>query len=276
MKSPRPAALSASSSREYLQCPLKYRYSQVDRIPQPPTVATIRGTLVHAVLENLFDLAPSERSWDAANSLLEPAWQKLSDRNPAYQSTIDRDSSVVTLFAESKGLLGTYFALENPEFLAPAARESFVEARLSSGLLLRGIIDRIDKAPDGRLRVVDYKTGKSPSRRFMEEALFQMRFYVLLLEATGQNPTRLQLLYLKDGQVLTLDPIPEDIARFEQELHSVWQRIHADATSGNFTPRQTPLCNWCPFQSGCPLFGGQVPRAKEEDLARILAIGPAS
>ena len=274
MNTPRPAALSASSSREYLQCPLKYRYSQVDRLPQPPTVATIRGTLVHAVLERLFDLEPVERSWDQASALLAPQWERLSQKNPNYQPVIERDSSVADLFAESNNLLGTYFALENPQYLAPAARESFVEARLPSGLLLRGIVDRIDAAPDGRLRVVDYKTGKSPAARFVDEALFQMRFYVLLLQATGRSPARLQLLYLKDGRVLTLDPVPEDIARFEHELQVIWNRIHADATAGTFAPKQTPLCNWCPFHSGCPLFGGQVPEAKQEDLDRILAIGP--
>ena len=68
-----------------------------------------------------------------------------------------------------------------PQRLEPAERELFVQAETSDGLLLRGFVDRLDVAPDGAMRVVDYKTGRSPGTRFVEEALFQMRFYALVL-----------------------------------------------------------------------------------------------
>ncbi len=271
----RPPALSASSSREYLQCPLKFRYSVVDRIPQPPTVATIRGTLVHAVLEHLYDVPAQSRTWQTATAMLTPQWEKLSGKHADYQPTVEADSDVGTLLAEAEKLLGTYFTLEQPQFLNPDARESFVEARLPSGLMLRGIVDRIDLSPDGKIRVVDYKTGKSPRPAYVEEALFQMRFYALLLRQVGRAPTRMQLLYLKDGQVLTLDPVPADVDRFEGELLDIWGRISRDATQDDFIPRRTPLCGWCPFQNQCPLFGGTVPQADPADLERILSIGPA-
>lgn len=274
-RSARPAALSPSSTREYLQCPLKFRYSVVDRIPQPPTLATIRGTLVHAVLEHLFDLPGKDRTWETANSLVAPRWQELVRKHPNYPSVVEEAASTDELFATSEKLLGTYFTLERPEFLDPETREAFVEARLPSGILLRGIIDRVDVAPDGRIRVVDYKTGKSPARRFMDEALFQMRFYALLLRQQGQTPARLQLLYLRDGQVLTLDPLAEDVDRFEVELNEIWGRILRDTNAGSFAPRRTPLCGWCPYQSMCPLFGGTIPPADPANLERIRNIGPA-
>ncbi len=231
---------------------------------------------MHAVLENLFDLEPEQRSWQAASSLLLPEWETLAKKYPDYPQTIESVSSLESLLTASKELLRTYFMLERPKFVRPASRESVVEARLESGLLLRGIIDRVDQAPDGRLRVVDYKTGRAPSARFIDEALFQMRFYALLLAETKRIPTRLQLLYLKDGQVLTLDPQPKDIEEFESYLHGLWQRIAGDLASGEFAPRRTPLCNWCPFQSGCPLYGGVVEPAKQDDLDRVLTIGPAA
>ncbi|WP_350257478.1 PD-(D/E)XK nuclease family protein [Scrofimicrobium sp. R131] len=269
----RAPALSASSSREYLQCPLKFRYSVVDRIPQPPTAATIRGILVHSVLEHLYGLAAADRTWEAALDLLPTRWEHLEQKEPEYSEVIE---SVPELLAEAQKLLQTYFTLENPHNLEPEARESFVEARLPSGLMLRGIVDRIDRAPDGRRRVVDYKTGKSPSPRFLDESLFQMRFYALLLREVGRAPSRMQLLYLKDGQTLTLDPNPEDVDRFEGELLDLWHRIAGDLGSGQFSPRKTPLCGWCPYQAQCPLFGGQIPPAAEEDLARVSQIGPSN
>ena len=50
----------------------------------------------------------------------------------------------------------------NPQRLEPAEREMFVQTETSDGLLLRGFVDRLDVAPDGAMRVVDYKTGRSP------------------------------------------------------------------------------------------------------------------
>ena len=63
--------------------------------------------------------------------------------------------------------------------------------------MLRGIIDRVDRAPNGAIRVVDYKTGRAPGRGWEAKALFQMRFYGLILwQLYGRVPDRLQLLYL--------------------------------------------------------------------------------
>lgn len=268
----RPPALSASSTREYLQCPLKFQYSVAQRLPVPPTLATVRGTLVHAVLEDLYGSPAPERTQAAAVAMLPGRWEKLSERHPDYLVAVEAEASVPELLTDSEYLIGQYFELERPEWINPSARESFVESRLPSGVLLRGIVDRIDKAPDGRLRVVDYKTGKSPRPQYIDEALFQMRFYALLLGETGQAPTRMQLLYLRDKQVLTLDPDPTDIARFSEYLNGIWERIEGDATAGRFAPRRGPLCSWCPFQKLCPVFGGEVRNSGPDDLERVLSI----
>jgi len=157
-------------------------------------------------------------------------------------------------------LIGNYFRMENPSFLEPAARESFVNARLPSGLAIRGIIDRVDRAPDGALRIVDYKTGKSPNPRFQEEALFQMRFYAAAVRLSrGVLPRRTQLIYLKDGRTLTYDPVPGDVAAIASELDSTWSAIEERLDSRRFEPRPSKLCDWCRFKELCPEFGGVAP-----------------
>src|SRR5690606_7282930 len=119
--------------------------------------APVRGTLVHAVLERLFDSPSGTRSLDRALELLPVEWARMVDEEPAVAELVE-DGDVEGWLAPARDRLATYFSLENPDRLEPAGRELAIEAQLPDGPLLRGLVDRLDAAPDGALRVVDYKT----------------------------------------------------------------------------------------------------------------------
>ena len=86
-------------------------------------------------------------------------------------------------------MLDRYFTLEDPTRLEPSQREMSVHALLASGLALRGYIDRLDVAPTGEIRIVDYKTGTAPREEYEARALFQMKFYAVVLWRThGHDP----------------------------------------------------------------------------------------
>lgn len=266
----RPPALSASRAKEYLQCPLKFRYSVVDGLPQPPTEATIKGNVVHKALEDLFNLAPSERIPEAARTLLEQAWEGTLQTQQQAREVFSKPEVLSKAQSDTVSLIENYFSMEMPWRLNPVGREMFIDARLTSGLLLRGIVDRIDEAPDGALRVVDYKTGKAPAPRFVEDALFQMRFYALLLREQSVLPRRLQILFLRSQDVLTLDPDEQTIDRFEMQVDDLWNRIEADARNGQFRPQTSKLCGWCAYQQICPAFGAAPTSAPREGIERLL------
>lgn len=250
-----------------------FRYRTVDRLPEPPSSAATRGTLVHAVLEKLFDLPAAERVEGAAQALVEPSWDAMTTTRPELHSLFVEAGDVDAFMAQVRALVTNYFAMENPRRLDPTARERFVEVELASGVLLRGFVDRIDTAPNGAVRVVDYKTGKAPSPRFTADALFQMKFYGLVLwKLDGVVPARLQLVYLGDGRTLTLDPHPEDLAAFESELEALWARIEDAARREDFRPKKSPLCPWCPFQSLCPEFGGEIPAFPPGGVGKLLTV----
>ena len=131
---------------------------------------------------------------------------------------------------------------------------------LDSGLKLRGIIDRVDVAPTGEVRIVDYKTGKAPRPEYAEGALFQMKFYALVVwRLKHVVPRRLQLVYLGSGDVLTYDPVIEDLERVERKLLALWEAIRQATETGDWRPRPTKLCGWCDHQAVCPEFGGTPP-----------------
>lgn len=268
----RKPALSPSSAREYLQCPYKFRLSHVDRIPQPPSEAMVKGTVVHQALEDLFDQPRDQRTLQGALELLPNAWEVTLKKKDYVGDLFDDEDALAAAKADTEGLLANYFRLEKPGNLEPKRTEQFLDLQLDSGIRVRGIADRIDQAPDGALRVVDYKTGKAPQPRFMNEALYQMRFYAMMLRHTWQLPRRLQLLYLRSVDVLTLDPNPQDIDRFEQDVENLWARIERDAKAARFETRTSRLCDWCAYQQICPAFGGEPTAPPTEGLEKLLTI----
>ncbi|BCO35659.1 recombinase RecB [Mycobacterium heckeshornense] len=255
-------ALSPSRAADFKQCPLLYRFRAIDRLPEPPSVAQLRGSVVHAALEQLYGLPPAQRDRDAAVALVAPVWEQLVAGEPALAAALS-PAEQAEMLDEARALLSGYYRLEDPTRFDPQSCEQRVEVELADGTLLRGFIDRIDVAPTGELRVVDYKTGKAPpaARALAEfKALFQMKFYaVALLRSRGVLPTRLRLIYLADGELLDYSPEREELLRFEKTLIAIWRAIQSAGATGDFRSRPSRLCEWCPHQQHCPEFGGTPP-----------------
>jgi putative RecB family exonuclease len=268
-------ALSPSRAADFKQCPLLFRFRTIDKLEGPPSPAAARGTLVHAVLEHLFELPPEQRTPEAAVALLGPRWQALVADRPELADML-RDHEDLTedaWFAAAQALVESWFELEDPRRLEPAARELYVETEVE-GLTLRGYVDRLDVAPDGAMRVVDYKTGRSPSELFEAKALFQMKFYALVLWRTrGEVPKLLQLVYLGNGEVVRYAPDERDLLAVERNVRAIWDAVVRAAGTGDWRPRVSRLCDWCDFREYCPEFGGTPPPLPED--AALIALDPA-
>ena len=254
-------ALSPSRASDFMSCPLLYRYRTIDRLPEEPSADALRGTLVHKVLEDLFDLPSQERTPDQARSLLVPTWDALLAAEPTLAELFtDEGPDVAEWLASCRSVLDRYFTLEDPRRLEPAERELYVEALLDSRLLLRGFVDRLDIAADGAIRVVDYKTGRSPGEMFEAKALFQMKFYALVIWRTrGVVPRMLQLIYLGNGEVLRYTPDEADLLATERKVEAIWAAIVRAHETGDWRPNRSALCGWCAHQSICPAWGGTPP-----------------
>ncbi len=272
---PSKPGLSPSRANDFLQCPLMFRLRVVDRVPEPPSVAAARGTLVHAVLEHLFDLPAVERTLEAATGLLPERWAELREHAPQVAEMFATPDELAEWLASAEQLLATYFTLEDPTRLQPRERELSVSTELEDGPQLRGIVDRVDVAPNGWVRVVDYKTGRSPRAGFESSALFQMRFYAYVIWKTrGVLPKLLQLEYLGDGVVLKHEPTEAEMDTFEARVRSIWGGIQETARTGDWRPRPSKLCDWCSFRALCPSFGGTPPEVPEGAVERAIGVTP--
>ncbi|MDT4892576.1 MAG: putative RecB family exonuclease [Pseudonocardiales bacterium] len=265
-------SLSPSRAADFKTCPLLYRFRCIDRLPQAPSRVAARGTVVHAVLESLFDLPAAERTLATAKAMVPDAWARVLADEPESSALFADDTDGAELAGWLEGaadLVENYFRLEDPSRLEPAAREELVEIVID-GLRLRGYVDRLDVSPAGDIRVVDYKTGTTPREAFEAKALFQMKFYALVLWRTrGIVPRQLRLMYLSDVDTLSYQPDATELERFERTLRAIWAAIQRATLTGDFRPSPSKLCNWCDHQALCPAFGGTPPPFPADALASI-------
>ncbi len=254
-------SLSPSRAGDFMTCPLLYRFRVIDKLPETPSIDAVRGSVVHKVLEDLFDLPAADRTHERANLLLPPVWEQILAAEPELAEMFgEATTDLATWLEQCRSLLGRYFTLEDPQRLEPAEREVHVATTLESGLTIHGYIDRVDIAPTGEVRIVDYKTGRSPGEHFEAKALFQMKFYALVVWRTrGIIPRMLQLIYLGNGELLRYEPDESDLLATERKVQALWEAIQRATASGDFRPHRSVLCGWCDHQAICPAWGGTPP-----------------
>ena len=264
-------ALSPSRAGDFLTCPLLYRFRTIDKLPEPYSPDAVRGTVVHKVLEDLFDLPAAERTPERAARHAAARPGKSSSRpsrsSPRCSAGRGRGARTSRPGWRRAATCSTATSpWRTPRRLEPAERELYVETLLDSRLLLRGFVDRIDVAPDGAIRVVDYKTGRAPGEMFEAKALFQMKFYALVIWRTrGVVPAMLQLVYLGSGEMLRYVPDEADLLATERKVEAIWRAIRQAEESGDWRPSPSRLCGWCSHQALCPAYGGTPPALPVRD-----------
>jgi putative RecB family exonuclease len=264
-----PSSLSPSKVASFTECALAFRFSAIDRLPDPPTVATVRGTLVHAALERLFLLEPHERTPEAGQGCLAEARLELATDPEALELGLD-DEGETTLAAEASVLVARYFELEDPTAIRPIGLELKLETDIE-GLRVRGIIDRLELDDDGELVVTDYKSGRSPGERYEQSRLGGVHFYAFLCERVlGRRPSRVQLVYLGDGVTIVTEPSDQSIRALERKVRAIWRAIERACERDDFRPRTSRLCDYCAYQAWCPAFGGD-PEGARREAARLAA-----
>ena len=269
-----PRSLSPSKVTTFRQCALAFRFTAIERLPEPPTVWTVKGTLVHSALEQLFWRHPQgERSLVAALAELASAWDDLQ-LDPEWIGLALPPGDADSFRSDAEDLVKNYFRLEDPNDVNPIGIEVTLEARIGD-LRLRGIIDRLDLTPEGELIVIDYKTGRAPSIAYEQAKLVGVNIYALLCsEVLGRRPVEVRLLHLKEPTAIIARPSEQAISGQRQKALAVWSAVERACASEDFRPQTSPLCKFCRFQEFCPAFGGN-PGDAAPTMAALAAQGAA-
>jgi putative RecB family exonuclease len=242
--------LSPSAVSEYENCPQQYKYRKIDKLPEPPSLDAERGTLVHTVLQDLFEIPAAGRTVESAVDLLPSRWSAQLADKPELVGMVTNEKEWLD---RASSLLTTYFTLENPTTFEATHREMHLENDFDTNVYLHGYVDRLDVAPTGEVRIVDYKTGKAPKPAWQEKSLFQLRVYALLYwKNNGVLPRLLQLIYLGDGKVIKSNPTMAELESTEKVLRRVAQDIYISIEKQYWPAKPSRLCDWCYFKRICP------------------------
>ena len=265
-----PRRLSPSSMGAFTSCPLAFRFSYVQRLPEPPSAPASKGTLVHRALELLLDRPATERTVAAALADLDRAASELA-AHPEFSGLDLTPEQVAQFRADAEALVRRYFELEDPSTVRPIGLEIKLEADLG-GVTLRGIIDRLELDRDGELVITDYKTGSSPRERWEEQSLAGVHLYALLCERNfGRLPATVQLLYLSKPEAIVARPSDGSIRSVVSKSRAVMQAVERACTRDDFRPRPSVLCDFCSFREFCPAYGGDPASAEAVLLERAAA-----
>lgn len=269
MSLPLPSTLTPSKISAFTSCPLSFRFSVVERLPEVPSIQAVKGTLVHRTLQLLFDEHPGgARDGVAAETCLAKAFAEMGGESELAELDLSAEGTGEFLRGASV-LLERYFELEDPNEVNAVATELDLSADVS-GMTLRGIIDRLDRGEDGGLAVVDYKTGRAPRLEQSRSRLSSLHLYAFLCEIViGERPSAVRLLYLRDRVVVSADTTDQSLRGVHQRARAVWAAIERACERTDFRPNPSALCKWCSFRAYCPVYGGDPERAAEETASKL-------
>ncbi|MHB8439114.1 MAG: RecB family exonuclease [Acidimicrobiales bacterium] len=258
MALPLPRTLSPSKIASFKDCALAFRFNAIDRIPEPPTIHTAKGTLVHRALERLYWFhEPGTRSPAVASHELALAWDELVSGTELDELGLT-DAQRQALLDDAGALVENYLRLEDPDSVRAVGTELTLEAEVD-GVHLRGIIDRLDLTPEGDFVVVDYKTGRLPSLQQEQSRFGGVQFYALLCEAVlGRRPVSVRLLYLREPLCIEADPSEQALRGLRRRTGAIWHAIERACETEDFRPKPSALCNWCSYRALCPAQGGDL------------------
>lgn len=250
-----PEYLSPSSIATFQQCPLRYKYTRIDKMVDPPTEATTMGNFVHEILEQLHVEDPDFRTQERATQIMRGLWD--SKWGDLAGEVLGHDGKLLHEFRwKSYWCIENYFRLEDPSHVILDGIEFAVDDVLSvdgTEVRVKGFIDRWEFCDDGSIKISDYKTGKTPKPQWLDDKFQQLLIYALFLSKHLDMPvSNLELLYLKDGTRYERTITNDDLSETTDLIVAVRKAIDLFCEQKKFPPRKSKLCDWCAQKSICP------------------------
>ena len=268
---------SYSALDTYKTCPLKYKFSQIDKIKGEKTKEQVFGTAVHKALQFMFKRNPLFPTLDEVLDFFASYWNAARDKLKIPDNEKD-------FYLEQGGILLKKVFLKNqPWNFNVLDLESRFEVLIDDpergeNHVLAGIIDRIDKPAEESYEVIDYKTSrKMPSQEMVDKNL-QLSIYNLGLVRRWPHikseQVKLSLYFLEHGEKISSARPPEALEETKKEVLSTIREIQEREKTMNFPPMPGSWCAWCPYRQICPMWKHLYQKAQtpsDEEMKAIVA-----
>lgn len=245
-----PPHLSPSSLATFEQCPLKFKYSKIDLIPDKSGIEAVMGNFVHDVLESFYKLQPEDRTKESAKNLAREVF--YGEYEERIFGLLHTEKAVKKLRWQAWFCIDNLWKVEDPTKVYPIGLESELNHQLG-GVVLKGFIDRYTDSKVDGLVISDYKTGKTPRKEWLSDKFEQLRIYAAIMQEIQVFPvSTLELIYLKDGvkfsESVTKKSLDETVVR----IKSIKSSIDTRCETGVFEALPSRLCDWCSYRPRCP------------------------
>ncbi|WP_041691269.1 RecB family exonuclease [Elusimicrobium minutum] len=253
-------SFSYSKMTLYRECPQKYKFRYIHKIPEAPKYYFAFGSAMHKALEFIYSVKqPPFPSLEQILDFFDADWRSTSYQDKGYASI----SKELEGYDEGRRILISYYQKHKDSFFIPLAVEFRTTLDIDN-LSLISIIDRVDYFGNGALAITDYKTGKTvqrePDQLYMYQKVMQNSPVLknIINEKEGKETEvkieKLSFYHLPSLKVMDFEPAPQ------KEIDVFWEGVlkTADEIRGkNFNPDPSESkCRWCDYKAMCPVFTG--------------------
>jgi putative RecB family exonuclease len=243
--------LSYSSIETYRQCSLKYKFREIDRLPEEKSKEALFGTIVHSTLKFIHESPHLPPTLEQALDHFSRHWNGERYENELEERAAFADGiQMIQRYYEANDIASTDIVALESRFAIEIGTDKSAPKHIVSG-----IIDRIDKTPDG-YEIIDYKTTRKMPSQDKVDGDLQLSIYLrAFLDRYPKEWERLETLtvslyFLKHGVKLSSKRTRAELLALDETFLGVVRDIEA----GRFEPTLSPLCDWCSFQPTCPLW----------------------
>lgn len=236
---------SYSQLETYETCPLKYKFQYILKIPTAPGSAASFGSTIHMVLQKFYEGFLENRDYglNHMNNLLETFW------DPAGYSS---QKQAKQMKEEAKAMLEQFYNTFHTKEIDVLSLEKFFKIKVDDEVFLTGKIDRVDQKADGKIEIIDYKTGKMPDEKELKKSL-QLSIYAMAATDKGLykkeiDKVDLTFYYLQGMEKVTMNRKLEDLSTVQEKVNEITSKIKA----GEFPAKVGPWCDYCDFKMICP------------------------
>jgi DNA helicase-2/ATP-dependent DNA helicase PcrA len=238
--------ISYSQLQTFDMCPLHYKLRYILNLPSPPSPALSYGQSVHNALRDfsLMRIQKQPVQADAMHELLKKNWINQGFSSKTHEKQTYQQAETMLLSVAQQTLQG------KPQTIAVELPFNFWLKNLKVG----GRIDRIDRLDDGRLEIIDYKTGKNvPTEKKVKEDLQLSLYAVAAAEVKdgvlGKDPKDilLTLYYLEEDIKISTTRTREDLEKAKADILAKVEAIQ----KSDFHCSHSIFCKKCEYQMLC-------------------------